>query len=87
MVLLPTLAGAIAQLAVFAALRRVAAPTAESEGRIGNVGTEIPGVWPTAALDLLERAETRAREGDWQGFGEALEALRALLQRLRSGGD
>jgi len=84
-VMTETLAGAIDQLAGFAVLPRVAATTAESEGRVGNVGTEIPGVWPTAALDLLERAESRAREGDWQGFGEALEELRALLQRLRSG--
>lgn len=84
-VMTETLAGAIDQLAGFAVLPRVAETTAESEGRVGNVGTEIPGVWPTAALDLLERAETRAREGDWQGFGEALEELRALLQRLRSG--
>jgi uncharacterized membrane protein (UPF0182 family) len=43
------------------------------------------GVWPAAALDLLELAETRAREGDWQGFGAALDELRALLERLEGG--
>jgi len=42
--------------------------------------------WPSEALQLLERAESRAREGDWQGFGEALAQLRTLLQRLESGG-
>jgi len=42
---------------------------------------------PAAALTLLERAEARARAGDWQGFGEALEELRALLQSAQGGGD
>jgi hypothetical protein len=38
-------------------------------------------------LDLLDRAEARLREGDWVGFGAALEELRILLQDLeRSGG-
>ena len=39
---------------------------------------------PSTALGLLERAEARARVGDWQGYGEALDELRALLQRLGS---
>lgn len=42
---------------------------------------------PAAALTLLERAESSARAGDWQGFGEALDELRALLQRAQGGGD
>jgi hypothetical protein len=43
--------------------------------------------WPAAALELLEEAESRAREGDWQGFGNALDELRALLETLqRQGG-
>jgi len=41
--------------------------------------------WPATALDLLEQAESRAREGDWQGFGEALAELRTLLERLETG--
>jgi uncharacterized membrane protein (UPF0182 family) len=41
--------------------------------------------WPSTALDLLERAEASAREGNWQGFGEALDRLRALLERLEGG--
>jgi len=45
--------------------------------------TDIPvSEWPAAALDLLDQAETRLRGGDWEGFGEALEELRTLLQRL-----
>ena len=42
--------------------------------------------WPSAALDLLEEAESRARAGDWQGYGEALDRLRALLRRLDASG-
>jgi uncharacterized membrane protein (UPF0182 family) len=38
--------------------------------------------WPAAALDVLERAESNAREGNWKGFGEALEELRGLLEQL-----
>jgi uncharacterized membrane protein (UPF0182 family) len=57
-----------------------------SEGP-SNVPAQPPGTrWPAAALDLLEQAETSAREGDWQGFGEALAELRALLERLEAGG-
>jgi uncharacterized protein len=37
------------------------------------------------ALDLLDEAEVRLREGDWQGFGRSLDALRALLSRLAGG--
>ena len=39
---------------------------------------------PSTALGRLARAEARARAGDWQGYGEALDELRALLQRLGS---
>lgn len=56
-----------------------------ADGGAANVGPVAPAggaPWPSAALDLLERAETRAREGNWQGFGEALAELRALLERL-----
>lgn len=57
----------------------------------GEAGAAAPepgsvGPWPTAALALLERAEERARAGDWAGFGIALAELRALLERLDIGG-
>ncbi|NIP58900.1 MAG: hypothetical protein GWM92_12355, partial [Gemmatimonadetes bacterium] len=42
--------------------------------------------WPDAALQILERAENRLREGDWAGFGRALEELRRTLEGARSGG-
>ena len=42
--------------------------------------------WPAAALELLEQAESSARAGDWEGFGEALGELRALLERLEAEG-
>jgi len=68
-------------VASFAGRRAGAANAPETE----NLPT--PGtMWPSEALDLLERAEARARAGDWQGFGEALGELRALLQRLDGGG-
>jgi hypothetical protein len=56
----------------------------------GDAGPESPqpgptAAWPAAALDLLEEAESRARAGDWQGFGDALTRLRALLEGLGGG--
>jgi hypothetical protein len=42
--------------------------------------------WPREALQLLEEAERRLREGDWQGFGESLAELRSLLEQLGRGG-
>jgi uncharacterized membrane protein (UPF0182 family) len=38
--------------------------------------------WPQEALDLLDRAEERLRTGDWGGYGQALDELRSLLDRL-----
>lgn len=63
--------------------------TAESGNAAGDLvaGTERADQgWPDAALSLLQQAEERARAGDWQGYGEALDELRALLQRLRAEG-
>jgi uncharacterized membrane protein (UPF0182 family) len=72
------------------ALAGGAAPApVQSTGPAGDPGrSALPAVgeWPAEALALLEQAETRAREGDWSGFGEALEALRALLERVNGGG-
>ena len=41
--------------------------------------------WPAEALALLEAADAALRTGDFQGFGEALDELRALLERLSTG--
>jgi uncharacterized membrane protein (UPF0182 family) len=38
--------------------------------------------WPAEALELLRRAEARLRQGDWPGFGTALQELEDLLERL-----
>ena len=54
------------------------APDAERVARPGAAA------WPVEALALLERAESSARNGDWQGFGAALEELRSLLRRAPS---
>ena len=63
------------------------APAVET-GEAATAPTEAgeAGPWPTAALSLLERAEERARAGDWAGFGIALAELRALLEQLETGG-
>ena len=42
----------------------------------------VPNRWPAEALELLRRAESHLREGDWPGFGTALQELRDLLERL-----
>jgi uncharacterized membrane protein (UPF0182 family) len=38
--------------------------------------------WPAEALALLEGAEAALRAGDFEGFGDALDQLKALLQGL-----
>ena len=64
----------------------VAAPTLDTAPGGENVDASPGGeAWPAAALDLLRRAEERARQGNWQGFGEALDELRALLESLEGG--
>jgi hypothetical protein len=40
--------------------------------------------WPAEALELLEVADAALRNGDFQGFGEALAELRGLLESLSS---
>lgn len=70
------LSGAIARLAGVDAPRESSGAASRSESATG---------WPRAALDLLEQAENRLKAGDWQGFGQALEQLRALLQQLGGG--
>jgi uncharacterized membrane protein (UPF0182 family) len=51
-----------------------------------ELGTLTPypgaGMWPREALDLLDLAEERLRQGDWAGYGAALTELRRLLERL-----
>ena len=38
--------------------------------------------WPADALDLLKKAESNLKAGDYEGFGTALKELRDLLERL-----
>ncbi len=69
-----TLQGALARL-------DLAEPTDPS------AGAEPPRTgsgWPREALDLLDRAGARLREGDWAGYGRTMEELRSLLERLNS---
>jgi uncharacterized membrane protein (UPF0182 family) len=75
-----TLDEAIAQLAGSTAPAVGTPQAAPGEPTPGGEGT-----WPTEALELLDLAESRLRQGDWQGFGEALARLRGLLEG-RAGG-
>ncbi len=75
------LAGAIAALA-----GREVMPASTTADDAGPTPVDLGAPWASSALELLERAESRAREGDWQGFGEALDELRTLLQSLQRAG-
>lgn len=90
-VMTETLAGSVARLSGEQAARDVA----EAEDRPAGAAAADPaaqpspsasmGPWPAEALSLLDEAEERARQGDWQGFGEALEELRSLLESIQTG--
>jgi uncharacterized membrane protein (UPF0182 family) len=80
----PTLAGAIAALAVAGGSEAPdLAPELTAEET--QESTLEPGEWPQEALDLLDRAEQHLRDGDWAGFGAALGELRTLLRNLSGG--
>ncbi len=70
-----------------AVLQGKAPPTAP-EPATATTTAAPPGEahWPREALDLLQRAETRLRAGDFQGFGTALQELHDLLARLSNPG-
>jgi len=51
----------------------------------GLEGDEPSGSGVAAALALLQEAESLLRQGDWAGYGAALDRLRILLERLASG--
>jgi hypothetical protein len=67
----PTLGGAMAglELPVEVGDVRAAPPTG------------APTDWSSQALDLLDRAESRLRDGDWAGYGDLMGQLRRLLER------
>lgn len=71
-----------------AALAGGAAGGAAAEGTPRPTAAEAPARetsprerWPADALQLLRTAEDALRNGDWQGFGEALDRLESLLER------
>ena len=74
------LAGAISELV------GLAVPVPGTDTAVPMLDAPAGGelVRSATALALLERAEASARAGDWQGYGDALHELRALLQRLES---
>lgn len=77
--MMPTLSQAVAALAGEATPALLMPGEARDSVAPETVGTQA---WSQEALDMLEEADTRLREGDFQGFGEALEELRVLLERL-----
>ncbi|HUF12174.1 MAG TPA: UPF0182 family protein [Longimicrobiales bacterium] len=68
----PTLAEAVAGLG--------GAPAARTETPAIAAEEEPADVLPMEALELLDRAERRLRQGDWAGFGADLRELRLLLE-------
>jgi hypothetical protein len=75
----PTLLEAIAQLAETETVEREGANLDFQE--IAQMQAPSSN-WPIEALELLEKAETAARDLDFATFGEALRELRQLLQEL-----
>ena len=73
-----TLEEAIVALAVASGGPEMELPVPVEEGG----GLTETRTWPKDALDLLDEAEARLREGDWTGFGERLGELRTLLRNL-----
>jgi len=47
-----------------------------------NIPAPTVDEWPRRAMQLLEEAEVRLRNGDWAGFGASWSQLRDLLLRL-----
>lgn len=78
----PSLEDAISALAASGAGEAVVSGEEGPIARPPSAGAQ----WPAEALDLLDQAEARLREGDWAGFGAALDQLRALLRNASSGG-
>jgi uncharacterized membrane protein (UPF0182 family) len=59
----------------------------EGDGAEEGPLPEAPRASPAEdALRALEEAETRLREGDWEGFGSGLAELRAILEQQAGGG-
>ena len=58
----------------------------EPAGDPGVGPATVPGAEVRRARDLLREAEALLREGDFAGYGRALDELRALLDRLAGGG-
>jgi uncharacterized membrane protein (UPF0182 family) len=85
-VMTETLSEAIEQLAGLESSLPSVARSADDQATIPLFDTGGDGVWPAAALDLLEEADAHARDGNWQGYGEALDRLRDMLQRLQNEG-
>jgi uncharacterized protein len=78
----PSLQAAVAGLARRAPATRP--PTGELDRGEPEPAPPIrtPERWPREALDIIERADSRLRAGDWAGYGQAMDELRMLLENL-----
>ena len=78
------------------AIQALASMSGDASGNLESATGPIPAVvdrspldrsrWPADALALLEDAEAALRAGNFEGFGDALDELKALLQRLSEEG-
>jgi uncharacterized membrane protein (UPF0182 family) len=72
-------------VAMEATLEEALAVFAGTRVTVRDAGIPASGAavaWPAEALQLLHLAESRLRDGDWPGFGAALQELGDLLERL-----
>jgi len=87
-VMRPTLPEAITALRAGPDAAPVPAPLGEELGAQDDAlvpPSAALGPRPVRALELLDRAEDRLRQGDWAGYGEEMDALRRLLERWSTG--
>jgi uncharacterized protein len=85
----PTLEGAVAALSMGmeGIVREEGDPPPTDPGQVipPELAREVEARGAQEALRVLEEAEERLREGDWEGFGRKLEELRALLRGQAAG--
>lgn len=72
------------------AVRALGTPPGEQAAAVTGSAPAAPASatdWPREALQLLEEAERRLRNGDWAGFGENWTRLQRLLRELAGAPD
>ncbi len=67
---------------LFGAESAKSTPERRLDGAVPEEVTEYKGL-VAAAVDAYERAQARLRDGDWAGYGSAMEALESALRGLQ----